>query len=45
MRRRGVTWLASCAAAPWLLAAGWTVLDHRTHLVDRLIRLLNYRRD
>lgn len=45
MRRRGVVWLASCAAAPWLLAAGWNLLDRRGHIIDRLIRLLTTRRD
>ena len=45
MSRRGVAWLASCAAGPWLLAAGWNLLDRRAHIVDRAIRLLTVWRD
>lgn len=32
------------AAAPWLLAGVWNVLDRHGHLVDRLIRALTVRR-
>ena len=40
MSRRGVLWLTSCAAAPWLLAGAWTLLDTRGHLLDRAVRAL-----